>query len=258
MNRLSIFHTRIDVVTFSEAVEVLKDFIVQGGGRKVFTPNTEIVMETRKNERLRALINSGDLVVADGIGLVIGSKLKGHPLPERVTGYDMSIELLTMAKEKGYGLFFLGGKPGVAQRAKVAVEKSHPGIRIVGTNDGYFKGTHLGYKDHPEEQEVIQKIKDSKADILFVGLGFPKQEIWIDENVKKTGVALAIGNGGVLDVLAGEAKRAPDFFIRLHLEWFYRLIKNPSRWKRQLAIPKFLYYIIRDSNAVVPWTKGDN
>lgn len=250
MKKISIFGTNVEVLTFEQAVKKMESFLSEGEGKKIYTPNTEIVMEGRKDPELVKLINSGDMVVPDGIGLVIGSKLRGHPLPERVTGYDLSMELLNIGEQKGYSVFFLGGKPGVGERAAENVKETHPKLKIAGVHHGYFKGTHTGEEGHPEEKSVLEMIRKSGADILFVGFGFPKQEIWIDKYADRTGAKLLIGNGGVIDVLAGETKRAPDIFIKLHLEWFYRLLKNPSRWKRQLAIPKFLYYIIRDSDGV--------
>src|SRR5699024_5837411 len=130
---------------------------------------------------------------------------------------------------------------GVAKRAMEKVSEKYPGIRIVGEHHGYFK----------DDKQVIRQINYSKADILFVGLGFPKQESWIDKNGKELEtVKVAIGNGGVLDLLAGDAKRAPKIFIKLGLEWLYRLILEPSRIRRQLAIPKFLFHVIIDRNAV--------
>ncbi|MDO5713761.1 MAG: WecB/TagA/CpsF family glycosyltransferase [Tissierellia bacterium] len=250
MKKISIFGVEVQSITLSQGIEEMKKLLHKGAGNTIYTPNTEIVMEARKDSSLCKLINQGDMIVADGIGLVIGSKLRGHPLPERVTGFDLSMELLKIGAEKGYSIFFLGGKPGVAEKAVENVKKDYPDLKIAGFHHGYFKGTHTGSPDHLEEKEVLQSIKASNADILFVGFGFPKQEIWIDKYKNILGTRLLIGNGGVIDVLAGEAKRAPKIFIQLHLEWFYRLLKNPSRWKRQLAIPKFLYYIVRDSNGV--------
>ena len=250
MKKISIFGTEVESITFAQGVERLKNLLQKGGGKTIFTPNTEIVMEGRKDQALVQLINSGDMVVADGIGLVIGSKICGHPLPERVTGYDLSMELLKLGQDQQYSIYFLGGKPGVGEKAVENVKKDYPKLPIAGQHHGYFKGTHTGQPGHEEEKKVIEDIRHSKADILFVGFGFPKQEIWIDKWKEETKARLLIGNGGVIDVLAGEATRAPKLFITLHLEWFYRLLQNPSRWKRQLAIPKFLYYIVRDSKNV--------
>ena len=250
IEKISIFGVNVFNITFEESMEILKGFLKEDRLHTIFTPNTEIVMACNEDENLKDLINSADLVVADGIGLVIGSKMRGKPLKERVTGYDISMELIELAQAQGHSLYFVGGEPGIAMKAKENVEKDYPGINIVGEHHGYFKGTHLGHKGHAEEMELVKDINEKCPDIIFLGLGFPKQEIWIDEYRDKLNAKIIIGNGGVLDVLAGKAQRAPEIFIKLNLEWFYRLLKNPSRIKRQMAIPKFLFKIMTDRDSV--------
>ena len=241
MEQIQIFNTPIDNVSFEEMSEILENSLRENHLTKIYTPNTEIVMRAKDDEEISDLINRGDYRVADGIGLIYGAKIHRSPLKERVTGVDLSYRLLEIAQREGYGVFFLGGRPGVAKRAMVQVQEKYPGIRIVGEHHGYFK----------EDEEVIEEINKSGTDILFVGLGFPKQEAWIDKNGQALeSVKIAIGNGGVLDLLAGDAKRAPEILIKLGLEWLHRLIMQPSRFKRQLAIPKFLYQVIKDRNAV--------
>ncbi|MDY3118455.1 MAG: WecB/TagA/CpsF family glycosyltransferase [Peptoniphilus sp.] len=248
--KIRIFNTLVDPVTESASRDILSAFLEEDAFHWVFTPNTEIVMALKDDEKKANRMNEADLSVPDGIGLVIGSKIVGHPLKERVTGYDLSIYLLELAREKGKHIFFLGGEPGIASSAKARVEAQYGSI-VCGEHHGYFKGAHRGYENSEEEAAVIRAINESGADILFVGLGFPKQEQFILNNKEKfEHVTLAIGNGGVLDILAGKAKRAPKIFIRLHLEWFYRLVKNPSRLSRQVAIPKFLWEIVRNKKAV--------
>lgn len=249
-DKIKIFNTVVDPVSEKESREILSGFLDEGGFHWIFTPNTEIVMALRDDAEKAAVMNEADLVVPDGIGLVIGSKMGGHPLEERVTGYDLSIYLLELAKEKNERIFFLGGEPNVAAEAKKRVEEKYGPI-VAADHHGYFKGAHRGYENSEEEAAVIRAINESGASILFVGLGFPKQEQFLLNNRDKLeNIVVAIGNGGVLDVLAGKAKRAPDIFIRLHLEWFYRLLKNPSRIGRQMAIPKFLWTIARNKKAV--------
>ena len=249
--KVRVFTTLIDNISFEEAQNRIIQFLAEPKFHRIYTPNTEIVMEAIKDKELTSLVNSADLVVADGIGLIIGSRMKSLPIKERVTGYDLSIFLLQYAEENGLGIFLLGGAPGVAEKARENLRVERPRLQITGCQNGYFKGAHIGQAGHEEEKQIIDSINKSGAQILFVGLGFPKQEIWIDENKDKLeNIRLAIGNGGVIDILGGIAKRAPQIFIDLHLEWFYRLIKNPSRIKRQLAIPKFLLKIIKDPHAV--------
>ncbi len=249
-NKISIFGVEILNVTFEESAKILKEFLQEDKLHTIVTPNTEIVMACKKDEKLKNLINDQDLVIPDGIGLVIGSKIRKKPLKERVTGFDISMELIKIAHEEGYSLYLLGGEPGIALQAQKKLQESFPGLDIVGTQHGYFKGTHLGQKGHPEELAVIADINEKKPDIIFLGLGFPKQEIWIEEYRNKLKSKIIIGNGGVLDVIAGKSKRAPEIFIKLNLEWLYRLLKDPSRIKRQMAIPKFLFSIMTDKDAV--------
>lgn len=250
MDKVQIFGVNIFNIDFKEATEIVEGFLKEDKVHKIFTPNTEIVMEARDNKEIRDIVNSGDLVIADGIGLIYGSKMKKKPLKERVTGFDLSMELINIANMEGYSLYLLGAKPGVAQRAMENLKHDYPDLNIVGCHDGYFKGTHLGMKNHPEEKKVIDEINELKPDIIFLGLGFPKQELWIEENGDKLKTKIIIGNGGVIDILSGDMKRAPEVFIKLNLEWFYRLITDPSRIKRQMAIPKFLFSIMADKNAV--------
>ncbi len=250
VNRVSIFGVNIFNVDFREAMEIVENFLKGDGCKKIFTPNTEIVMEAKEHSYLRDLVNLADLVIPDGIGLIYASKLRGKPLKERVTGYDVSMELLKIANRDNLRLYLLGGKPGVSQKAAENIEKKYPNIDIVGNHHGYFKGVHLGEENSQEEREIIEEINRLKPHIIFLGLGFPKQEVWINEYSNILESKVIIGNGGVIDILAENAKRAPDIFIKLNLEWFYRLISDPSRIKRQIAIPKFIFSVLTDRDSV--------
>lgn len=251
MDRVRIFDLRVDNLDMEEALALVKGALKEEGLYRVYTPNTEIAMETRDKPYLADLVNSGDLVLADGIGLVMGSRLRKCPLKDRVTGFDVSMALLDEAQEEGYGVYLLGGRPGVAQEAKDRLNKTRPQLNIAGCHHGYFETSLPGDFPSQEEEEVLEDIRSSGAQILFVGLGFPKQETWLRDNQDRLGpVRLGIGNGGVIDILAGRAKRAPQIFIKLHLEWLYRMLKEPSRIKRQVAIPKFIWTILRDKEAI--------
>lgn len=165
------------------------------------------------------------------------------PLKERVTGFDISMELLSIGEERPINLYLLGGKPGISEKAAYNVEEKFPGVAVVGNRDGYFS--------LEDEEEIVNIINQSNPDIIFVGLGFPKQEEFIKRNKEILKGKIIIGNGGVIDILAGESKRAPDIFINLNLEWFYRLIQEPSRIKRQMALPRFILNVIIDKNSVM-------
>ena len=250
MEKVSIFGINICNISFEENKKILEKFLESDKLNRIYTPNTEIVMAAREDNDLKNIINSGELVICDGIGLIYGAKIRKKPLKERVTGFDTSMELLKLADEKGLNLYFLGGKEGVSKKACENVQKKYKNLKVCGYHNGYFPGSHMGVDNSEEEKNIIDEINSKNVNIIFVGLGFPKQEIWIDKNFHKIKANIIIGNGGVLDILAGQAKRAPKIFIKLNLEWFYRLITNPSRFKRQLAIPKFLVSILLDKKSV--------
>ena len=250
MDMVKIFGVNICSTTLDETVNLLETYLKENKLRTIYTPNTEIVMAAKKDEELRDLINKGDLILADGIGLIYGSKIKKKPLKERVTGFDTSIKLLEIANTNSYSLYLLGGKDGIAKVAADNIMGKYPNINVVGYHHGYFKGSHLGLKNEPEEKAIIDEINKLNPDIIFVGFGFPKQEIWIDSNKDIITGKVIIGNGGVMDILSGNSKRAPDIFIKLGLEWLYRLFQDPSRIKRQIVLPKFLLEVIFDRNAV--------
>lgn len=250
MEKISIFGVEVFNLTFDEAFEKVKGFLKEDRLHTIMTPNTEIVVDARDNKKMRDIINSADLVVADGIGLIYGSKLRKLPLKERVTGFDLSMKMIELCKEEGYSLFLLGTKEEVVKKAYENL-KADEKLNIVGYHNGYFKGAHLGMEDNEEELEVVEQINSLKPDIIFLGMGYPKQELWIEHNKDRLQSKLIIGNGGVIDILAGVSKRAPEIFIKLNLEWFYRLISDPARIKRQVAIPKFLFSVMKDKNSVL-------
>jgi N-acetylglucosaminyldiphosphoundecaprenol N-acetyl-beta-D-mannosaminyltransferase len=249
MRRLDIMGVEILDTTLDEITKALEEDLQRGNKVKVFTPNTEIVMAARKSIRLRDEVNKGTYVIPDGIGLLHGARLRGVEIRERVTGYDTSMELLRIANDNGYSLFLIGCREGVAEEAAMNIQRDYPGIRIAGHHHGYFKGTHTNSPGE-EEERVIELIHKSKADIIFVGFGFPRQEVWINSHMDNLGVKVAIGNGGVIDILAGRAKRAPEIFIKLGLEWLYRLISDPSRIKRQIVLPLFLIRVMLEKDSI--------
>ena len=250
MDSIRIFGLRVDNVILDEATTIIERFLKEDRLRIIYTPNTEIVMAAKEDENIRNIINAGDLVTPDGVGLIYGSRIKKKPLRERVTGFDLSIKILEIANEKGYSLFLLGGKEGVAKAAGENIIKRYPNIKLAGFHHGYFKGSHIGRNNHEEELGIIHSINKAKPDIIFVGLGFPKQEIWIDANKNRLNSKVIIGNGGTMDILSGNAKRAPEVFQKLGLEWLYRLIREPSRIKRQMVIPKFMLYVLFSKNVI--------
>jgi len=248
---ISILGVNVDKITLSGAVEKVKEFLTGDTSKVIYTPNTEIVMEARKSPDFKELLNRADLIIPDGVGLIYASKIKKKALPERVTGVDLSIKMLEIANEKGYSLFILGGKEGVAKEATENISKKYPNIRIAGYHHGFFKGTHIGHRGHAEEKGVVEKINNARPDILFVGLGAPKQEIWINENKNLLNCKVIIGNGGTVDILAGRVKKAPEFYRKHGLEWLYRLVKDPKRIKRQIVLPLFALIVLFSRDDIV-------
>ena len=234
-NRLNILGVGVDTFNMKEATDFLMSAIDAEGLTSVYTPNSEIILHAYKNPDYCEVLNLAGLVTPDGIGVVYASKILKHPLPERVSGFDLACELLKKCAPLGKTLYLFGGKPGVAEAAAKKIVSLYPGINIVGISDGYF--------DAEKEQKIIADINEKSPDILFVCLGFPKQECWIDAHFN-INAKIAMGIGGSLDVFAGEVKRAPEFFQKCGLEWFYRLIKQPSRFIRMLALPKFGFTVL--------------
>lgn len=247
---IKILGVRINNIDMDEAMKKIDGFFASDELNYIYTPNPEIVMRAGRDEEFKKIINSASLNLCDGIGLIIASKLKKKPLKSRVTGYDTSIKILELMNEKHLSLFLLGAKPGIAEKAIEKINNDYPNIVIAGYNNGYFNGSHNGHASCDEEEALIQKINDSKTDAIFVGMGAGYQEKFIYYNKDKLKTKLAIANGGVIDVLAGNVKIAPAFIRKIGMEWLYRLIKEPKRFKRQLDIPKFLMKIIFTKNAV--------
>ena len=251
MDKLSIMGVRIDNLSMNEVLKIAEEKIEKNEQYIIYTPNTEFIMMCQKDEEFLNLMNESDINIPDGIGLIYAGKIKKHPLKEKVGGYDLSVNLLKMANDKGLKLYVVGGKPGVAEAAMKNIREKYPGIKIVGTQHGYFKGTHLGKKGHEEELAVIEDINKHQPHILFVGFGAKKQELWIEYNKDLINANVIIGNGGTLDGLAGIVKRAPDIFIKLGLEWLYRLMKEPKRIKRQIVLPVFMLKVIFGNKNIV-------
>lgn len=235
-NKVDILGVNFDSYGVQLSAEKIYEMTENDGFHYVFTPNSEIVMAAGKDESFKALLNSADLLTADGIGIIYASKILGSPIEERASGYDISLKLMELLKKGGKTLYLFGAAPGVAETAKLKLEEKFDGISICGFHDGYF--------DKEEEKNVIFDINSKKPDVLFVCLGSPKQEKWIFDNKDKLEVKVAMGLGGCLDVYAGNVKRAPDIYIKLGLEWLYRLLKEPKRFFRMLALPKFMIKVI--------------
>lgn len=229
METVNILGVHVNKYTMHQAVEKASQLMDDDGLSMIFTPNSEIILYASNNPEFTEVLNSADMIIPDGIGVVYGAKILGNPLKERVAGYDLICNLFPVMAKKGQSVFLLGAKPGVAEIAAENLVKQYPGIVIAGTQDGYFKN----------DDEVIENINKANPDFLMVCIGFPKQENWIYNNRERLNARLAIGAGGCIDVFAGTVQRAPEFYCKHGIEWLYRLIKQPSRFMRMLALPKF-------------------
>ena len=204
------------------------------------TPNPEIVMLAEKNEDFRNVLNNAELVVADGIGVIKAAKILKTPLPERIPGIELGEAMIEFCARNSHPVYFLGSKPGVAEDAAKNMAEKYPGLNVCGTHDGYFDMT-----GGEVNESVIAEINEKGARLVLVCVGAPKQETWIADNRERMpAVGVFAGLGGSLDVFSGRAKRAPAFFCKTGLEWFYRLMKEPSRIGRMSKLPLFLIHAV--------------
>ena len=231
--RIDVLGVGFDNLTMAEAVEKAWTLLGQPGAHYVVTPNPEIVEVCREDGEARAAVNGADLVLPDGVGVIKGAAMLGTPLKEKTPGVEFAGHLMAKMAEGGKSLYLLGAKPGVAELAAKRLQAQYPGLRIAGTHDGYFQ----------EDGPVVEEIRRSGADCVFVCLGAPKQEKWMAAYGTATGASLLCGLGGSLDVFAGVVARAPKFWSDHGLEWFYRLCKEPRRIGRMMKLPLFLVHV---------------
>ena len=237
MSRINIRGLDFDNLTVAETLELLTARLEAGEQTALFTPNSEIVQACVDDPSLYPIIGSGDVVIPDGIGVIKASRILGTPLKEKVAGVVVGEKMAEiLSRKEGHSLFLLGGKPGVAEVAAKNLTEKYPGLHIAGVHDGYFA------KEGPENDAVVEEIRASGADVLYVCLGVPAQEKWVYTNrASLPEVKLLAGLGGSVDVYAGAAKRAPKIFVDLGLEWFYRLCREPKRIGRMMNLPRFYF-----------------
>jgi len=221
---------------FDQVVEELLSRINNKRKSFIVTANPEIVMYAHEHSDYKKIVQSADMVVPDGYGIILASKILGTPIMERVAGYDLTVRLLELGNKKKLKIYLLGGREETNQKAVENIHNTYPDIQIVGRHHGFFDW---------EKSQVTAEIKAANPDVVFVALGFPRQEQWIAKHLDQFSHGLFMGVGGSIDVLAGEVQRAPRIWQKLNLEWFYRLISQPTRWRRMVAIPRFIIQIFK-------------
>lgn len=235
MKREYIMGVGFDPVSPKQALERVATFLREEKTRTVVTPNPEILNNAEKNEELNLALNNADLVLADGIGVIYAAKILGLPIKERVTGVDLMTEILKLLGATGGSYYLLGAKPGYAEKACENINRMFRGIRCAGVTDGYFSDK--------EESKILDKINDARPDVLFIGLGSPKQELWAERNRRFLNTKICMSIGGAIDVFSGKVQRAPKWVSKIGFEWLYRAIRQPSRFKRIAKLPPFLFKV---------------
>jgi N-acetylglucosaminyldiphosphoundecaprenol N-acetyl-beta-D-mannosaminyltransferase len=232
-----ILGVRVDALTYPSLLDCLSDFIAAGTPHQVATVNPEFVMLAGRDAAFRIALEQADLCMADGVGLLWAARRLGRPLPERVTGSDALPLIAERAAQQGWRLYLLGAAPGVAERAAAVLCRRYPGLLIA--------GIYAGSPAESEAAQIVARIRSAHPDVLFVAYGAPAQDLWIACHAPELGVPVMMGVGGAFDHLAGVRRRAPRWVQRLNLEWLFRLLSQPWRWRRQLALPAFVWAVLR-------------
>lgn len=231
MEKVCIMGIEYANAPLSEIVDECISFTAERGSKMVVTPNGEIAEYAYHHEDFNSILKSADLIIPDGVSIIVASKKIGTPINQRVPGVETAQEIIRRLDSSSGSLFLFGGAPGVADEAAENITKEYPNIRIAGTENGYFE----------DDAPIVKKINAASPDVLFVCLGSPKQEMWMSRNREKLSCGVMLGLGGTLDVLAGRVKRAPAIFCKLGCEWLYRTVKQPSRIFRVMKIPRFVF-----------------
>jgi N-acetylglucosaminyldiphosphoundecaprenol N-acetyl-beta-D-mannosaminyltransferase len=223
-------------VTMQETLQWIDRWVNLGGPHQIATVNPEFLMRAREHAAFRELLSKAALCIPDGIGILLAARLRGIRLRERVAGSDLVPNLAKAAAARGWRVFFLGAAPGVAERAAARLSVEHPHLIVA--------GCYAGSPAPEEEDEITDRIRRTDADIVLVAYGAPNQDLWLERNLSATGASVGIGVGGSFDFIAGVSRRAPGWIQKLGLEWLHRLVLEPWRWRRQLALPYFVWLVL--------------
>ncbi len=231
---MDILGTRVDVINLEDSMQRISGALAVGHKLWIVSANPELIYKADKDKKLQTVINSADLILPDGVGVVWAARKFGAEKAERVTGIDLTQRILEESNERSWRVFLLGAKPGIAEKAISKQHREYPGIIF---------GCHHGYFSQEEESRVLEQIENFSPDVLLVGIGAPKQELW---NAAYSGKAVVrIGVGGTIDVLSGEVRRAPKFYSDHKVEWLYRLVTEPFRFRRQIVLPLYVLKVLR-------------
>jgi N-acetylglucosaminyldiphosphoundecaprenol N-acetyl-beta-D-mannosaminyltransferase len=233
-----ILGVKIHSVDMATTLDAVRNYIHDDQPRFVVTADSYGIVLAQTDDEFRKIVNGADLVTPDSSGILVGAKMLGAPLRERVSGVDIAREMCGMSAEEGFSIFFLGAAPGVAERAAENLARRYTGMRVAGTRDGYFSAL--------EEPEVVDSVRKSGAKVLLVAMGIPRQEKFIRHHLREFGVSVAMGVGGSFDVFSGKVRRAPEWMQRHGLEWAYRLVKNPRKIRKVAALPQFIGLVWRE------------
>lgn len=237
IRRMNVLGAPVDCVDMSRALDYVDAAVAGDRPCAIVAVNPEKVMRAREDEVLRRLLWSAGLLIPDGIGVVLAARLLGGGPISRVPGAELMPAICRLAAERGYSVFLYGAAERVNSAAAAALTRAYPDLRIVGRQHGYLSNTEM--------PQVVAAINECRPDVLFVALGSPRQEIWLARHLPQLQVKVCQGVGGTFDVLAGNVSRAPAFFRRAGLEWFYRLLRQPSRASRQTALPRFVWLLAK-------------
>lgn len=239
ISSVNILGVRVDAVTYADVLDIIANWIAQRGPHQIVTANPEFVMAAQQHRVFRQTLLDADLCVADGVGLLWAARRLGRRLPERVTGSDLTPLVAQAAAQRGWRLYLLGAAPGVADQAALLLTQRNPGLRVV--------GTWAGTPSAADAPAIVQRVQQAAPDVLFVAYGAPAQDLWIARHQQELAVPVMMGVGGAFDHIVGVQRRAPLWVQRIHLEWLFRLATQPWRWRRQLALPRFVWAVLRQS-----------
>jgi N-acetylglucosaminyldiphosphoundecaprenol N-acetyl-beta-D-mannosaminyltransferase len=235
---VTLLGVKVHRVDMAATLALIREFVACEKPHIIVTADASGIVRARDDAEYRQIVNSADLVTPDGAGVLWGARKLGTPLIERVSGVEIAREMCRLAAEEGFAIYFLGAAPGVAELAAENLAKQYPGLQIAGTHDGYF--------DPSQDTEIAALVKASGAKALLVAMGIPRQEKFIRDNMDELGVCVAMGVGGSFDVFSGKVKRAPEWWQRHGLEWFYRFAMDPkNKISKVWSLRKFVSLVLK-------------